>query len=263
LRARRSFPALACLLLLAAGCFPSKLRLHSSGADLLKTIAVVPVESPGMFAHVSTVIPSPGGLVRLAGLHDNGILAPDSHGVLYEGAPVFVRVPEAYEGGPGPAMRFEKALTGPRAVWFPAVDLAEACARRLREGGKDSAAYRELVRLPGITRRDSEGVPLDWRTPLTEWYERDPEPVDLRFYGDRGAQAVLLVVPEIVVTGPTGTTVSLLAKLADPSTGRVLARGQAVASVPGKVFPREFPAAFHSLAAAASKSALEEMGLVR
>ncbi|MBP2673170.1 MAG: hypothetical protein H6Q84_10 [Deltaproteobacteria bacterium] len=249
MRTRGSFPVVACFLLLAAGCLPSNLRLHPSGADLLKKIDVVPVESPGMFAHVSTVVPSPGGLVRLAGPHDNGILAPGSHGVLYDGAPVFVRVPEATSGGPGPAERFEKALTGPRVVWFPAVDLAEACARRLREGGKGSTAYREIVRLPGISR--------------SEWYERDPEPVDLRLYGDRGAQAVLLVVPEMVVTGPMGTTVILRAKLADPSTGRVLARAQAEASGPGKVFPREFPAAFHSLAAAASKSALEEMGLVR
>ncbi|MBE0603449.1 MAG: hypothetical protein IH611_07455, partial [Deltaproteobacteria bacterium] len=165
------------------------LRLPPPQAEALLKIAVVPVESPGMRAQVSSVYPSPGGLVRLAGAHDNGLLAPDSHGVLYEGVPVFVHLPAAAPGGPGPAERFEKALAGPRVVWLPAVDLAEACARLLREAGREPVAYREVVRLPGIARRDSDGLPLDWRPPLSEWYETDPEPVDLRPYGDAGAQA--------------------------------------------------------------------------
>ncbi|MBE0602263.1 MAG: hypothetical protein IH611_01365, partial [Deltaproteobacteria bacterium] len=105
--------------------------------------------------------------------------------------------------------------------------------------------------------------PLDWRPPVSEWYEMDPEPVDLRPYGDAGAHAVLLVVPATVVTGPAGTTVILWAKLADPSSGRVLARAWADATGPGRQFPGKFPAAFRSLAASASRKALKEMGLVR
>ncbi len=136
------FLAAGCLLL-AAGCLPSSLRLPAERSEALRKIAVVPVESPGMFARISNVIPSPGGLVRLAGAHDNGILAPDSHGLLYEGAPVFVRLPGTGDGIGGRAERFEKALAGPRPVWNPAVDLAEACARALRESGRDPTAYRE------------------------------------------------------------------------------------------------------------------------
>jgi len=263
LRGRFPVSLAACCLLLAAGCFPSSLRLPAESSDALRRIAVVPVESPGMFARISNVIPSPGGIVRLAGAHDNGILAPDSHGLLYEGAPVFVRLPSTDDGVRGRAERFEKALAGPRVVWIPSVDLAEACARRLREAGREPVAYREIVRLPGVSRRDPEGIPLDWREPMSEWYEKDPEPVDLRPYGDRGAQAVLLAVAEQVVSGPAGTTVILRAKLVDPSTGRVLARARAEATGPGGLFPGGFPAGFDSLAAIASKNALKEMGLVR
>ncbi|MBE0569385.1 MAG: hypothetical protein IH576_01965 [Deltaproteobacteria bacterium] len=73
----------------------------------------------------------------------------------------------------------------------------------------------------------------------------------------------MLVVAEMVVVGPTGTTVILRAKLADPSSGRVLARAQTEATGAGRQFPGKFPAAFRSLTARASKNALEGMGLVR
>ena len=254
--------AAACLAL--AGCTPSAIRAPAGEAETLRKIAVVPMESPGPFPYLSFFFRGYGGLIYLAGEQDNGVLSPDSQPVLLDGLMVFVRPPQADAGGPGPAERFEKALAGPRSRWFPSADLAEAAARLLREGGRDATAIRESVRIPGVSGRGPGGIPRNGYPPLSDWYGKDPDPLDLEGYRDQGVQAVLVVVCKEVLTFSNRITVVLWAKLVDPADGRAFGRAEATGEGEGAAYsPDQFPGQFRSASNQAVEKALKGMGLVR
>ena len=222
------------------------------------------MESPGPFPYISFYFHGRGGVIYLAGEHDNGVLLPDSQPVLLDGLVVIVRPPRADVGGSGPAERFEKALTGPRTRWFPSADLAEAAARKLREGGKDAAASREIVRIPGVSGRDPGGVPRYGYAPLSDWYGTDPDPLDLEAYRDRGVQAVLVVVCKEVFTFNNRISVVMWAKLIDPKDGRAFGRTDATGEGGAAAYSHDlFPGRFRSASDQAVEKALKEMGLVR
>ena len=254
--------AAGCLAALA-GCTPSAIRIPAGKAETLRKIAVVPMESPGPFPYISSCFHGHDGLIYLAGEHDNGVLSPDSQPVLLDGLLVIVRPPRADAGGSGPAERFEKALAGPRTRWFPSADLAEAAARTLREGGKDAAASREIVRIPGVSGRSPGGVPRDGYTRLSDWYGKDPDPLDLEAYRDRGVQAVLAIVCKEVTTFNNRITVVLWAKLIDPADGRAFGRTEATGQGGAAAHsPDQFPGQFRSASNQAVEKALKGMGLV-
>lgn len=256
--------AAACLSF--AGCTPSAIRIPAGEADTLRRIAVVPMESPGPFPYfyLSLFFNGYGGPIYIAGEHDNGVLSPDSQPVLLDGLMVFVRIPRADAGVSGPAERFEKALAGPRSRWFPSADLAEAAARMLREGGRDATAIREIVRIPGVSGQGPGGVPRDGYTRLSDWYGKDPDPLDLEGYRDRGVQAVLVVVCNAVGALNNRITVVLWAKLVDPADGRAFGRADATGRGEAPAYSwDQFPGQFRSASGRAVAKALKEMGLVR
>lgn len=261
----RSLPVLvAAACLVFAGCTPSAIRIPAGEAETLRKIAVVPMESPGPIPESSFFYRYHGGPIHIAEEHDNGVLSPDSQPVLLDGLMVFVRPPRADAGGSGPAERFERALAGPRTRWVPSADLAEAAARMLREGGRDATAIREIARIPGISGRGPGGIPRDGHTPLSGWYGKDPDPLDLEGYRDRGVQAVLVVVCKHVFTFYNRITVVLWAKLVDPADGRVFGRTEATGKGEAVVYsPDQFPGQFRSASGQAVAKALKEMGLVR
>ena len=254
--------AAGCLVALAA-CTPSAIRVPAGKVETLPKIAVIPMESPRGIPPISLFFHGPGGRIYLAGEHDNGVLPPDSRPVLLDGLAVFVRPPRADVAGSGPAERFEKALTGPRTLWFPSADLVETAARRLREGGKEATAFREIVRIPGVASRSPEGVPRDGWTHLSDWYGKDPDPLDLKAYRDRGVQAVLVIVCEGITVYNNLIMVRLWAKLIDPADGRTFGRTAANGGGGAARSPDAFPGRFHSASDQAVEKALKEMGLVR
>lgn len=202
-------------------------------------------------------------MLYLTGPPDNTVLGKEFGAVVVDGVPVFFDSSQLGPDGPGRAERFEKLVTGPREQWFPAVDLAEIAAERLRAAGVEATAERDVVRIPGLARRSPDGVPLDWWKPLNEWYGKDPDPLALAGYGDRGAQAVLVVAPLWIVPMNPGTQVRIFVKLIDPADGRVIGRAEADQTGPGSVSVEDFPAAFGSAARQAVEKALRELGLVR
>lgn len=261
----RTLPVLVAAACLAfAGCTPSAIRIPAGKAETLRRIAVVPMESPWRFPYLSVFLRYYGEPIHIAGEHDNGVLSPDSRPVLLDGLMVFVRPPRADAGGPGLAERFERALAGPRSRWFPSADLAEAAARMLREGGRDATAIREILVIPGVPGRDPGGVPRDGYARLSDWYGKDPDPLDLEGYRDRGVQAVLVVVCKGIVTFNNQITVVLWAKLVDPADGRALGRAEATGEGEAPAYsPDQFPGQFRSASGRAVAKALKEMGLVR
>jgi hypothetical protein len=222
------------------------------------------MESPWRFPYLSVFFRYYGEPIHIAGEHDNGVLLPDSRPVLLDGLMVFVRPPRADAGGSGPAERFEKALAGPRTRWYPSADLAEAAARLLREGGRDATAIREIVRIPGVSGRSPAGVPRDGYTRLSDWYGKNPDPLDLEEYRDRGVQAVLVVVCKEVLAFSNRITVVLWAKLVDPADGRAFGRAEATGVGEAPAYSLDqFPGQFRSASNQAVEKALKEMGLVR
>jgi hypothetical protein len=204
-----------------------------------------------------------GGRMYLAGEHDNGVLRQDSHPVLLDGLAVFVRPSGADAGGSGPAERFENALAGTRTRWVPSVTLAQTAARMLREGGKGSTSSREIFLIPGVSSRSPDGIPLDGWPPLSDWYAKDPDPLDLKAYRDRGVQAVLEIVCKDIIANEMLTVVRLQAKLVDPVDGRVFGRTEVSGKGRAVLSPDAFPGVFHSASNQAVEIALKEMGLVR
>jgi hypothetical protein len=161
----------------------------------------------------------------LAGPRDNAVLGKEFGGVVVDGVPVFFNIWALDQGEPGRAERFETLITGPRERWLASVDLAEIAARRLKAAGVDATAEREVVRIPGLTHRNSDGVPLDWWIPLYDWYGKDPDPLDLTGYANRGAQAVLIVGLGWIIPGDESTQIKVLVKFVDPVNGDRQGRG--------------------------------------
>jgi hypothetical protein len=246
-----------------SACSPSVLRIPAGEADTFRKIAVISLESHGIAGQGRAYFRGGGEVAYVAGSRDNAVLGKGFGAVVVGEVPVFFEISRIGPGGPGQAERFEKLVTGPRVRWIPAVDLAEIASRRLRAAGIEASAEREAVRIPGLIRRSSDGVPLDWWKPLNEWYGKAPDPLDLAGYTDRGVQAVLVVAPRLVVPVPRQVQLWLYVKLVDPADGRVIGRAAVEESGTGSASVNDFPAAFGSTARQAVEKALGELGLVR
>lgn len=184
-----------------SACSPYAVRVPDGKAETLHKISVVPMEFRGLSANRSDYFHGGGDVMYLAGPRDNTVLGREFRGVVVDGVPVFFNIHVVDQGTPGRAERFEKLITGPRVRWLPSVDLAEIAARSLKAEGVEATAEREVARVPGLTRRNPDGTPQDWWLPLYEWFGKDPEPLDLAGYANRGAQAVLVVALGSVVPG--------------------------------------------------------------
>lgn len=255
--------AAACLAALGA-CTPSTIRVPPGQAGTIRKVAVIPVELAGITGEDPGYFLGGADVAYLAGRVDNAVLGDGFAGVVVDGVPVFYRVGGLDPGIPGVAERFERRVAGPRERWLPSVDLAEIAARRLRAEGVEATAERAAVRLPGVSRRGTDGVPRGWPGAVNGWYGKDPDPIALMAYADRGAQVVLLVAPVTVLPTGGATHVWLFVKLVDPVDGRILGRAEEDREVgPGSRSVEDFPAAFGEAAKRAVDGALREVGLVR
>jgi hypothetical protein len=262
----RTLAALAagagCLVALAA-CSPAAIRIPAREAETLRKIAVVPLESQGIGGQSRSYFRGGGDVAYVAGPRDNAVLGKDFGAVVVDGVPVFFEISRVGPGGPGHAGRFEKLVMGPRERWMPAIDLAESAARRLNAAGVEATVDREVVGIPGQSRRSRDEVPPDWWKSLNEWYGKSPDPLELAGHRDRGAQAVLVVAPRMVVPVDRGLQLWLFVKLVDPADGRVIGRVEVEQTGPGSTSVNDFPAAFGNAAREAVDKALRELGLVR
>lgn len=250
-------------LLALSACSPFAIRIPDGKAESLRKIFVVPLELQGIDGRRHGYFHGGRDVTYLAGHHDNTVLGKEFGGVVVDGIPVFFRIRALDQGKPGLAKRFETLITGPRERWLVSVDLAEIAARRLKAAGVDATAEREVMRIPGLTRRNFDGVPLDWWGPLYDWYGKDPDPLDLTEYANRGARAVLIVAPGWIVPGDPSTHIKILVKLVDPVNGLVIGRAEADQIGSASRSIDDFPAAFESTAVPAVEKALKDMRLVR
>jgi hypothetical protein len=209
---------LAVLVLVAfcAGCTPLKQTPEATVLASLRTIAVIPVEPPGLFVYRPLRGSGPGD-ERLKQAVSSPFALP------------FVLVYGIYRVGEGVSkatalpdgtLTVEKEL--PSGSGMLTMDLAKAAAETLqRHEGRTVYLVDGYLRLPEVDLSQSPAnVEADVRTRIIRWYKEDAMRIDYSGLGLEGLDAILEVA--ILEFHP----LQVMARLVDPTTKQVLGRAR-------------------------------------
>lgn len=210
------------LLLVLSGCTAAPIKPPAAGLDEIRTVLVVPVESPplevipdlletrmpvyGHFKNMAlplfleeSIYRNPGGIL-IAGLMGGDDVVPAV----------------TFEQGQGTGL---KPIPGASENWTPTFVLAQEAASQLNAARIKAIPSDKYYRL----RMEERDAYLGhWHAAVEQWYEQDSSPVDYRAMGP--VDAVLELGIGTYKIFADQTALQVLVKLIDPDTGRVIAR---------------------------------------
>jgi len=210
------------LLLVLSGCAAEPITPPAAGLDEIRTVLVVPVESPplevipdlletrmpvyGHFKNMTlplfleeNIYRNPGGIL-IAGLMGGDDVVP---AVTFE-----------QEQGAG-----LKPISDAAENWAPTLVLAREAALQLNAARIKATPSNQYYRL---RMEDRDAYLGHWHAAVEQWYGQDSSPVDYRAMGP--VDAVLELGIGTYKIFAQQTALQVLIKLIDPNTGRVIAR---------------------------------------
>jgi len=227
------YGVLLILFLLLTGCTATPIKPSAHKMDQIRTVLVVPVESPPLevipdlietrfpvynqFQYQSmpssvylekTVYKNPGG-VLIAGLVSKDDIMPiaDIHQT--------------------PASMKNIASLEPTASlsenWIPTFILAREAASQLNGERIKAMLSKHYYHLP-IASGDRNANLSNWRNAVEQWYEQNVSSVDYRQHGLEHVDAVLEVGIQTYNIFNAQTSLQVLVKLVDPNTRQVIGR---------------------------------------
>jgi hypothetical protein len=233
---RKSCGVLLTLLLALTGCLAAPIKPSISTMAAIRTILVVPVESPPLEVIpdlIETRFPvyrqyqyqampfylyleekiykNPGG-VLIAGL----VSKDDS-----------VPVAELHQTSPSmeKSARLEYAASLSEN-WTPTFILAQEAVSQLNGDGFKAMLSKDYYRLP-IATGDRNANPGNWHNAIGQWYNQSMSSVDYRQPGPEHVDAVLEVGIDSYRIFDAQASLQVLIKLIDPTTRQVIGRNSA------------------------------------
>jgi hypothetical protein len=216
------FIKLSLLLFILSGCAAEPIKPPTAVTDEIRTVLVVPVESPplevipdlletrmpvyGHFKNMTLplfleekIYRNPGGVLISGLLGDDDI------------------VPEVtFAQGREPGLKEVAALS---ENWTPTFPLAQEAASQLNAHGIKAVPSKQYYRLPIQDRTAYIG---HWRAAVEQWFGQAISPVDYRAIEPVDAVLELGIGTYKIFAGQT--SIQVLIKLIDPQSGRVIAR---------------------------------------
>ncbi len=244
---KRLFFALL-ILSLSCGCVRMQMKPSAETSGKLQTIAVVPMEAPPLdFYPEGTSDVSliqrlmldfyPKGASNASPLQS---LAPERKirigggrgAVMISGIFMMMDLMElkdafvALQEAPAIAEALEIKL-GEEEAWLPTIVLSQEAVGQITLEGKSAVILeRKIHDIPGITNRERTIFMENWMAPIRAWYNQDISSFDYKSYRERNVDAVLEVGLSNHMLSRTLLLVSVMLKLIDPATGKVLGRAR-------------------------------------
>lgn len=224
------FIMLSLSLIILSGCVASTIKPPAAELDKIRTVLVVPVEAPPL-----EVIPDMLETRMPAYAHYNNMVLPlffqeekiysNPGGVLIAGLiggdDIVSAV--ALPRGQGRALEPVASLQG---HWTPTFALAQEAALQLNTGGFKAMPSNEYYRLP-MAAADRNANLGNWQAAIRQWYKQNASSVD--YQGVAPVDAVLEVGIGTYKIFAGQTSLRVLIKLIDPTSGQVIARTDAYA----------------------------------
>lgn len=217
------FIMLSLSLIILSGCIASTIKPPAAELDKIRTVLVVPVEAPPL-----EVIPDMLETRMPAYAHYNNMALPlffeeekiysNPGGVLIAGLIGGDDIVSAVTLPRGQGMGLEPVATL-QEHWTPTLALAREAALQLNAGGFKAIQSTEYYRLPIEDRNAYLG---HWHTAVNQWYQQKSSSLDYR--GVAPADAVLEVGIGTYKIFAGQTSLRVLIKLIDPTSGQVIAR---------------------------------------
>jgi len=229
----KSYCVLLTLLFILSGCLATPIKPSTHKMDQIRTVLVVPVESPPLevipdlietrfpvynqFQYQSmpssvflekTVYKNPGG-VLIAGLVSKDDIMPIAD---IRQTPASMKNIASLE----PAASLSEN-------WIPTFILAQEAASQLNGERIKAILSKHYYRLP-IASGDRNANLGNWRNAVEQWYEQNVSSVDYRQHGLEHIDAVLEVGIQTYSIFNAQTSLQVLVKLVDPNTRQVIGR---------------------------------------
>lgn len=132
----------------------------------------------------------------------------------------------AFQEAPTIAEALEIKL-GEEDAWIPTIVLSQEAAGQITLEGKSAVILeRKIQEIPGITDRNRTIFMENWMAPIRAWYNQDISSIDYKSYRERKVDAVLEVGLSNLMLSRSILLVSVMLKLIDPATGKVLGRAR-------------------------------------
>jgi hypothetical protein len=219
------FIMLSMLLIILSGCMAATIKPPVAEIDHIRTVVVVPVESPPLEVTpdlIETRMPVYG--------HFNNMVLPvfleekiysNPGGILIAGLIGGGDVVTAATLPRGQGAGLEAAATL-QEHWAPTLELAREAASQLKAGGINATPSKDYYyRLP-MAAGDRNAYLGHWHAAIEQWYKQNTSPVD--YSGVASADAVLELGIGTYKIFAGQTSLQVLIKLVDPKSGRVIAR---------------------------------------
>ncbi|MCL7421860.1 MAG: hypothetical protein M8364_13240 [Methylobacter sp.] len=218
------FIMLSMLLIILSGCMAATIKPPVAELDHIRTMVVVPVESPPLEVTpdlIETRMPVYGhfnNMVLPAFLEEKIYSNPG--GILIAGLIGGGDVVTAATLPRGQGAGLEAAATL-QEHWTPTLELAREAASQLNAGGINATPSKDYYRLP-MAAGDRNAYLGHWQAAIRQWYKQNTSPVD--YSGVASADAVLEIGIGTYKIFAGQTSLQVLIKLVDPKSGRVIAR---------------------------------------
>lgn len=246
---RWSLALLLCVF--TSGCVSSQIIPKESVLRSMRTISIVPIESPPLILHPSTeddrtaiaammrsaTAPSAASAPSVSGSGASlsqsaapltlapaaGIRAGASALVIIGGMAMLLEAASAGKEVPGEIAVIE--MDRPSETWVPSVEFAKKALAALQQtGSRDIRVIDGYVRLP-ITDRTTTWHMENWLGPVRYWYNSDVSIVDYAALGSDHADAILEIgVINYEYASFESLLLQVFVRLIDPGTKQVLGR---------------------------------------
>jgi len=226
----RAILLLALLAPLLSGCLTSQQAVPRILASTLRTLVVVPVESPPLLVH-------PESEADRAAMRAVGLSAP-AHGVAF--VPLRTPIPalnavNAVVGGVSQITSQTASLApggkgslilakAPAPPWMMTEDLAATAARLLQSSANRSVSVIEGYAQLQISDRSLNYIMENWYAPVRRWYNSDVSELDYSQPPTTQADAVLEIGMLNYEYALNHLLVTVMVKVVDPKTGKIIAR---------------------------------------
>jgi len=229
----KSYCVLLTLLFILSGCLATPIKPSTHKMDQIRTMLVVPVESPPLevipdlietrfpvynqFQYQSmpssvylekTVYKNPGG-VLIAGLVSKDDIMPVAD---IRQTPASMKNIASLE-----------PIASLSENWIPTFILAQQAASQLNGERIKAILSKHYYHLP-IASGERNANLSNWRNAIEQWYEQNVSSVDYRQHGLEHVDAVLEVGIQTYSIFNAQTSLQVLVKLVDPNTRQVIGR---------------------------------------
>ena len=232
----KSYGVLLPLVLVLTGCLASPIKPSSNKMAEIRTILVVPVESPPLEVIpdlIETRFPvyrqyqyqeMPHYVFLEANIYKNpgGVLIA---GLVSKDDSVPVAELHQTSASMGKSVSLEPAASLSEN-WTPTFVLAQEAVSQLTRDGFKAILSKHYYRLP-IASGDRNANLGNWRDAIGQWYDQTMSSVDYRQPGLEHVDAVLEVGIETYRIFDAQTSLQVLIKLIDPNTRQVIGRNSA------------------------------------